>query len=209
VVDREMLDVNRIHFILACQPDSLTLIDEIKKIGLGNGVSEQDFALYWKTHGVASRYDSGEVAFIKRMLQHALPEALRTRINSSLFKKYVHDNARDFANELYMSLDDIKRLVGSGMYVGGHGYKHLWLDKEPKHSQENEIRLSLEFLNRVGAATENWIMCYPYGSYNGDTLNILKDKKCSVGLTTKPGVAVLNRDKLLELSRFDTNDFLQ
>ena len=108
-----------------------------------------------------------------------------------------------------MSLDDAKKLVGSGMYVGGHGYRHLWLNKEPRRSQESEVSLTLEFLNKISAPTENWIMSYPYGAYDGDTLNILRDKKCCVGLTTNVGAAELIGDNLLELSRFDTNDFPQ
>ena len=207
VTEREMLDVNYVHFILACHPNLAALVNEIKEACSANGVSDQDFMLYWHKYGVASRYDMKEVIFIKRLLQHALPEELRNLINSSLFKKYVHNNSRDFADELYMSVDDARKLVESDMYVGSHGYRHLWLSNESKHSQESEVSLSLEFLNQIGAPTENWIMCYPYGAYNHHTLNILAEKKCCVGLTTKIGLAELNGDKLLELSRFDTNDF--
>ena len=52
-------------------------------------------------------------------------------------------------------------------------------------------------------------MCYPYGAYNDDTLSILRKKKCVIGLTSKVGHGLLKRHKLLELSRFDTNDFPQ
>ena len=52
-------------------------------------------------------------------------------------------------------------------------------------------------------------MCYPYGSYNNYTLRILKKKKCSIGLTTKVGVANLSESKMLELNRYDTNQFPQ
>jgi hypothetical protein len=52
-------------------------------------------------------------------------------------------------------------------------------------------------------------MCYPYGSYNNETLRILKKKKCSIGLTTKTGITNLSKSKLLELNRHDTNHFPQ
>ena len=52
-------------------------------------------------------------------------------------------------------------------------------------------------------------MCYPYGAYSNDTLRILKDRNCAVGLTTKVGVAEISLDSALELPRFDTNDFPQ
>ena len=49
-------------------------------------------------------------------------------------------------------------------------------------------------------------MCYPYGSYSTDTLAILKEKNCIAGLTTAE-YANFKTEDVLELSRFDTNDF--
>jgi peptidoglycan/xylan/chitin deacetylase (PgdA/CDA1 family) len=209
ITEREMLNVNCVHFILASHPDFAALIEEIREACLANGMSDDEFTSHWHRYGVASRYDAKEVIFIKRMLQHVLPEEQRNHLSSLLFKKYVHEDMREFADTLYMSLDDTEKLVASGMYVGSHGYRHLWLNREPKHSQESEIDLSLDFLGKVGAPTENWIMCYPYGGYNNDTLDILRARKCSVGLTTRVGVAELDNGRLLELARFDTNDFPQ
>ena len=50
-------------------------------------------------------------------------------------------------------------------------------------------------------------MCYPYGAYNSDTLDILKAKGCCIGLTMISAVAELRKEKFLELPRFRTNDF--
>jgi len=209
VVEREMLDVHSIHFILACRPNYESLVGDLKKLCLVNGVSHHNLEFYWNTYAIASRYDPKEVTFIKRMLQHVLPEPLRNTITDHLFKTYVCRSPKDFANELYMSVEDTKQLVKCGLYVGSHGYRHLWLNKETKNSQENEIDLSLNFLKEVGSSATDWIMCYPYGAYNADTLSILKRKNCCLGLTTKAGIVELRRDNLLELSRFDTNDFSQ
>lgn len=93
------------------------------------------------------------------------------------------------------------------MYVGSHGFNHLWLDKESYSSQEFEIDQSIKFLDMVGAPTKNWIMCYPYGAYNQDTLDILKKRHCAVGVTTEVKRADLNEHNALTLPRFDTNDF--
>jgi peptidoglycan/xylan/chitin deacetylase (PgdA/CDA1 family) len=121
----------------------------------------------------------------------------------------VKKNKRQFASELYMSISDIKNLIKNGMYVGSHGHKHIWLGKARKSEQIKDIKLSLKFLKRVGARTYNWIMCYPYGSHNNDTLKVLKDKNCLIGLTTKAGMSNLKQSKLLDLNRYDTNHFLQ
>ena len=75
--------------------------------------------------------------------------------------------------------------------------------------QLEEIELSLDFLKDIGAPVVDWVMCYPHGEYNSDTLNILKAKSCSVGITTKVAVANLAVDNALELPRLDTNDLPQ
>jgi peptidoglycan/xylan/chitin deacetylase (PgdA/CDA1 family) len=126
-----------------------------------------------------------------------------------LFEKYVGETTNSFAEKLYLSVDDVETLVNAGMYVGSHGYKHIWLSTASIEEQKKEIELSLGFLEAVGAPSDNWIMCYPYGDYNQDTLAILRSKKCAIGLTTNVGVANLSTSGLLELSRFDTNDFPQ
>ena len=129
--------------------------------------------------------------------------------SQSLFEKYVDKTASEFCNELYMSKKDIETMVSEGMYIGSHTYNHYFLNSVDKLTQENEIDKSVDFLGSVRAPIDNWIMCYPYGAYNADTLSILENRNCSVGLTTKVGDVYLYSDNLLELNRFDTNDFPQ
>ena len=207
VVKRKMLDVHALHFILASSNDDFALVNEINTAYLEYGGSLSSIEHFKKTGALASRYDTAEVMYIKYMLQHALPESFRSKIVGSLFKKYVGLSQSDFVDELYISTSDTKKMVESGMYIGNHGQRHVWLDKESKVSQEIEIESSLQFLKKVGAPTKDWIMCYPFGGYNNDTLSILKLNNCRIGLTTKPGIAKLNRSNMLELSRLDTNDF--
>ena len=52
-------------------------------------------------------------------------------------------------------------------------------------------------------------MCYPYGAYNEDTLSLLKERDCVIGITSKVGISDLTVDDPLQLRRFDTNDFPQ
>ncbi len=209
VVEREMLDVNSIHFILATCSDYSELLSELNHLCQSYGISKGVLSEYWDAYAKKTRFDVKEVVYIKNMLQHVLPEEIRNRITQSLFKKYVGEPPSSFADELYLSVDDTKKLISAGMYIGNHGYKHTWLNKGSIDDQQYEIDLSLEFLKEIGAPIDNWIMCYPYGEYNEDTLSILRSKKCAIGLTTKVGFAELNTSKLLELARLDTNDFPQ
>lgn len=94
------------------------------------------------------------------------------------------------------------------MYVGSHTYNHVHLNTLNYEEQEIEIDKSLSFLNEIGATTKNWIMCYPYGSYDEKTISILKKKNCIYALTTEPGIANL-KEKPFELARRDTINFPQ
>ena len=143
------------------------------------------------------------------MLQHALPEEIRDEITNKLFKKYVNIEIEEFSSKIYMSRADISNLIDNGMFVGSHGSNHYWLDRLNFEDQEIDIQKSLNFLDDLGVSTKNWIMCYPYGAYNSNTLKILKNKSCAIGVTTEAAVANLNKFDKLRLPRFDTNDFPQ
>ena len=208
IIDKILLDVNAIHYILACIEDIQSLVSELLLECSYYGISENTLNELWKKNARSSDYDTKEVVFVKKALQRDLPEKIRSLIITKLFEKYVNKSKEDFCSQLYMSLKDIQILVNEKMYIGNHTYSHYWLNSIDKGMQKVEIEKSLNFLASVGAPTKNWIMCYPYGAYNSDTLNILRKKDCIVGLTTKSGVASLSPSKLLELKRFDTNYFL-
>jgi peptidoglycan/xylan/chitin deacetylase (PgdA/CDA1 family) len=210
ILSHEVLDVNKIHFILASTCKKLNRLLEDIYACLDKYRSDyhlQSNDHYYSKLAVKNRFDPAEVIFIKRLLQVELPENVRKLITDELFQKYVTKDEKAFAAELYMSPAQIRGLSENGMYVGSHGFNHYWLDKLPPEKQEFEIDQSLEFLRSVNAPTENWIMCYPYGGYNDSVVEILKKKKCAFALTTKPDMTHLSRDNAYTLERFDTNDF--
>ena len=212
VAEREILDVNKIHFILASAGDAHEIVEELRSLYLQNDLAQstgKSFDDLWSELAKASRFDTAEVIFVKRMLQHALPESWRGRFSDLLFAKYVSADARAFAEDLYVSSTQLAEMIQAGMYVGSHGYRHLWLGKETRRTQLQEIEKSLAFLRRLGAPTDDWVMCYPYGDYNDDTLEVLKSKGCIAGLATRVGVADLQNHPRLELPRLDTNDLPQ
>ena len=211
---RELLDVHAIQFILASSKNINKVFIDLNRMCLDFGLTKSKLNFFYNTYAVPLRYangsvDSAKTIYCKRMLQVVLPIEIRSQIISNIFKKYVGKNTNELAENLYMSLSDIKKLIENGMYVGSHGHNHIWLGKARKSEQIKEINSSLSFLKKVGARTNNWVMCYPYGSYNKETLKILRKKNCLIGLTTKAGMSNLNQTKLLELNRYDTNDFPQ
>lgn len=208
VVDNQLLDVNKIHHILASISNSDLLI---KDIFILNDKYRKDYNLkfnddYYKYYAIADRYDSEKTIFIKRFLQKGISEELRNIYTSFLFNKYINIPEIEFAKNLYMNIDQIKTMNNLGMHIGSHSYDHLWLGTLNTKEQEFQIDKSIQFLNKIGVATNNWTMTYPYGSYNEDTIKILSNKGCKLAFSTKVEITNLDIQNKYELPRIDTND---
>lgn len=213
VTENTVLDVNKIHFILASTPEEKLsqLLGELKYQldYYRKDWNLHNYDYYFDKLAVANRFDSKEVIFIKRLLQVELDERLRKIITNDVFQKVVGMDEGMFSRELYMSMDQIKCMVDNGMHFGSHGYDHYWLNSLSKDKQTFEIQKSLEFIKEIGGDTNNWTICYPYGAYDEDTISILKENGCKLGMTTRVGVADLEDkqgDVIFKLPRLDTND---
>ncbi len=206
VVKGELLDVNKAHFIRAAQTDPDIIIKEIKSfIDARSGQDGIDpFDVYWKQHGKPVRYDTAEIWFIKKVLQQALPDASRKILIDELFQTFVSVDQKAFAGELYASEDQLRMMVQCGMYIGGHGAKHYRLNLLSTEEQEQEVSATLAFLNSLGAQTEDWVMCYPYGASDAGVRAVVGRHGCALGLTIDEGTVDPTRDDPLNLPRLDT-----
>ena len=205
----KLLDVNAVQHILSKTSNRKKLVSDLYEQCLNNGVSQVQLNTYYKDFGIQNRWDDADTIFIKRMLQHVLPENIRNLITTSLFKKYVGRSPQEFSSKLYMNIQEVRTLVKKGMYIGSHGSMHYWLDKSSEEKQKEDIVESLSFLESVSMPTKDWIMCYPYGAYNNYTLSLIKELGASIGITTKVKIADLSTDNPFTLPRLDTNDFPQ
>lgn len=203
-----LLDVNKIHYILA-SADIVGLVEDVKKeMDYYRGV-EYDYAPteeLFNEYAVANRYDVKEVIFVKRMLQTALPEKLRNMISSNLFEKYVGVTEEQLAYEIYMTEGQIRTMRRHGMFIGVHGYDHYWLGNLPAKQMKQDISMALDALDEF-IDRKRWVMNYPYGNYNEDVLDYIKGRGGILGLTTEVRVADIRVDNALKLPRLDCNDF--
>jgi peptidoglycan/xylan/chitin deacetylase (PgdA/CDA1 family) len=208
VLEGKVLDVNKIHFVLAAMRDRIdqvvtelfTLLDRYR----GTWGLEANQA-YWDRLAEPNRFDPAQIIFLKRMLQRDLPGNLRSALTDELFRKYVTRDERTFASELYMNLDQLREMSRAGMGIACHGYDHLWLGTVPEAQQAEQIRKSLDFLNLVTGTQPGWMFTYPYGSHNPNLLALARQNGCIAGFTTDVAIATANHDPLL-LPRLDTND---
>lgn len=213
ITEHSVLDVNKVHFILAATPKDQFghLLEKIKQllIQYQDEFQLNTYDYYFEKLAVANRFDPKEVIFVKRLLQVELPEKLRNIITKQLFTEAVKMEEEVFSRELYMNKDQMRCMVDCGMHVGSHGYDHYWLGSLPKDKQNEEIQQAIHFIQEIGGDINNWTMCYPYGNYNDDTIDILKSNGCQFGLTTRVALASIDStetDAIFKLPRLDTND---
>lgn len=206
-VDNALLDVNKVHFILASAPIEL-LIEDLKRefecfraeCAMG------DYGSLFETYAVANRFDSREVIFFKRMLQTVLPEEVRSTISSRIFALRVGVSEEVFARELYLNVDQMKCMKKAGMFFCLHGYDHYWLGNLERVQMETDIRSALDSMEWV-VDRNSWVMNYPYGSYNEDVIRFIEGSGCKLGLTTETRIADVSVDNRYKTPRLDTNDF--
>lgn len=208
VLENTVLDVNKIHFILASVQDKSDIVSDLKNIL--NAYKEeyelQDFDFYYKKLAFPNTYDTEEVIFIKRLLQAELIEELRTIVTNILFEKYVGISESSFSRELYMNEEQLKHMLRSGHHIGNHGYNHYWWNTLTKEEMREELDLSMIFLDKIGVDMNNWTACYPYGSYDDQAIEMLKEKGCKLAVTTEVGIASTNKSTRFIMPRLDTND---
>ena len=207
VCQRKVLDVNKIHFILEACHVKQQLIEDIEdEIRTGSSSNFKTIEKYRKEFYKPNRYDNSDINYIKRMLQTGLPAATRETIIEKLFTKYVSKDETEFADNLYVSESNLKEMLDCGMEIGSHGDMHPWLNKITKKQQYKDIYNSIDMLTRIGVSKKELYFCYPYGGYNQDSINILKDLGFSAAFTTKPSVYNFNESSIFEIPRYDTND---
>lgn len=208
ILERKVLDVNKIHFLLASQPDTARIVAAMEdRIGVcGSDHGAESLEHYRAMYAHANRWDPAAVIYVKRVLQKGLPPALRTAITDELFREFVARDETAFADELYVTADQLRRMHASGMHIGGHGHDHLWLDTLDPCAQERQVQASKAFLASLGCDLDAWVMGYPYGGFDASLLSILERHGCRAGLTTEVAIADLDAHHPLTLPRIDTND---
>ena len=208
VLDHELLDVHRLHFVLATQDDLgdlEALCRSLMSEHLGGKAVDALFS-----EAATTRFDSNAIVVIKRLLQRDLPENVRRDITAALFRQIVSVDEGAFVDALYMSAGHLRQMIDAGMHVGGHSDRHDWLGAMSSEQQDAELSASVAMLDSLGVDTSaGWTLAYPYGSYDDNTLAAASRLGCSLAFTTKVGRSTVTPENRLTLERFDTNDFPQ
>jgi peptidoglycan/xylan/chitin deacetylase (PgdA/CDA1 family) len=205
-IERKVLDANKVHFVLATTSDLDAVVEHIERACLEAGRAPGDLAGYREKYWKPGVYDDAKVNYVKRMLQVGLAEELRAKLAGQLFARYVSADETAFAEELYATVEQLRHMVGAGMHVGSHGDTHRWLSSLAVAEQKAELEGSFRLLRAVGVPPHRYTICYPYGDYDGRTLEVAAACGFQAGFTTKVALAQIDAAHRLTLPRLDTND---
>jgi hypothetical protein len=206
MLEHAVLDVHKLHFVLAVCPEKRTLLDEALEIGRQFFPTLDDLQLETLVNPreLYSRFDRPDVMMVKRLLQKALPESIRCGIVGELFRRYVSQDEAAFDGSPHVRRS-ITRNEEPGHAHRGPGHRHRWMATISGEEQRAELEQTRAFLQANRAINQWWSMAYPYGSYNTQTLDIVPELGCRFALTTEVGI---NSDlgNPNELRRLDAND---
>ena len=205
LVDRRILDTNKVQFILAAAPDRTSIVSAIDQAiensrETAGGTVEAYRARWWRP----SRFDGPDVVYVKRMLQHGLPDEIRRPLVASLFRQYVTGDEAAFAAGLYLTVKDARMMLAAGMEFGGHGDRHIPLPALGAEDQMREIDGAVDMLRAIGVPGP-FVYSYVKGEYDATSVKLLRARGCVIAVTTREDLARPGVDDALTLPRIDTN----
>lgn len=207
LLDRTVLDANKIQFVLAASPDTGALGAEIDAtVASSRHAALRSVPEYRAQWWSASRFDSPAVTYIKRMLQHALPAAVRRPLVDTLFRRFVSVDEGSFAASLYFTVDQAREMRAAGLEFGGHGDRHLPLTTLGRDGQSAEIDGALSALDAIGVPRERFSFSYVKGDFNATSIELLRARGCAAAVTTRVDLARPIGGDLFSLPRLDAND---
>jgi peptidoglycan/xylan/chitin deacetylase (PgdA/CDA1 family) len=153
------------------------------------------------------RWDEPEVARFKYFLNFQLPEPTRDAVLDELFLRHFGEEAT-FARELYLSWDEIAAMQADGMLIGSHSHAHTPLSELGDDSQRDDLRRSLQILQRRARQQPEWPFSYPFGgegSFTDTTVRILRDVGFRCAFARQVGVNRPGQDAF-RIRRLDPKD---
>ena len=91
-----------------------------------------------------------------------------------------------------------------GMEFGGHGDRHVPLTALGPEAQAREIDGALETLDAIGVPRARFAYSYVKGEHDATSVALLRERGCSIAVTTREDLARPGVDDPLTLPRIDT-----
>ncbi len=95
----------------------------------------------------------------------------------------------------YLTWQQLREMKAAGMDIGSHSYTHRELAGLSREVQATEITKAKELLDRELNQDTRWF-CYPYGTFNQTTKELLKANGITIAVTINPGWTKAGDDPL-------------
>lgn len=178
IFERKLLDVNKIHILLSGPKTPRQIVEASSEIFNDLQIAEIigiSFGDLYEKYANPNLWNDGDTEFLKKLFQKALPSAQRRALLSATFEQLVDRPESSWVDEFYLTPDDVRRLFNSGMEIGSHSHTHEWLEDLTIDQQRSDLSESFRYLDLAIGSNKNRTMCYPFGSYNSDTLAVLSE----------------------------------
>lgn len=195
IFEHKILDVNLIHQMIA-NAQFEDLFSNFEKLLIEYNITKDNYDMM-----ISTKYDDKKMLYFKQMLQFILPDNIKNEILNKLANIYnVSLNFEDY----YMNVEQIKEMKENGMEFGFHTSTHKRLNKLSYDEQFKEIILNMKLLDKENIIDDDSAFSYPFGNYDSNTLNILKENgiKYAFGINEKKFTF---QDNLLTIPRYDCN----
>jgi len=106
--------------------------------------------------------DTPEVAQFKWLFDFGLDAGLRDRAVREMFTRHVGDESA-FAESLYLTWDDARKMQKAGMSIGGHSYWHTALANLTASEAISDLETCHRLLHQKLLPQPVWSFSYPYG----------------------------------------------
>ena len=182
---QQMLSAHMIHLLLARLGQQRFseavqgLLHEMKGL-------PQDWLRDDSWHGEASRvyyYETPDRARLKYLLSMRLPHAVRNLALRRLFETHI-GSPRRWAEDWYLSWEDLVHLQSRGHTVGGHGFSHEPYGRLSDREQRLDLTKTAHVL-RDGLGPEMRPFSYPYGSLTDQSAALCRKVGFAHAFTTQ------------------------
>ena len=107
-------------------------------------------------------WDTPEVARFKYLFNFGMDSDLRDRAVRELFTQQISDEAT-FAESLYITWDEARKMQKAGMAIGGHTHQHKPLSNISPRELDSDLETCHRLLHQNVAPQAVWAFSYPYG----------------------------------------------
>lgn len=107
-------------------------------------------------------WDTPEVARFKYLFNFGMDPELRDRAVRELFTAYV-GNETEFADSLYVTWEEARRMQKAGMTIGGHTHLHKPLANLTPRDLNYDLETCSRLLHQNLNPQSVWAFSYPYG----------------------------------------------